>query len=218
MSLVDRAPARYALPRCGMAARYSERYSTEKQQEKESTIRSVKRLEKWTSVLSRMSIMNIFRFIAVAFLMLILLAAGLFLFGEWQRASLIEKYSHVGKSIKLPSQAEEWSTSSLLEGAEELVCAMDSYGWPEDLKALNEQQKKTLSKTDIPSESGAWYLLFFTVDQVNRIAMLDYSRHHLNQISTSCGDKSSMFLISTVKGPSGRQRRSFVFNQMSASK
>ena len=169
-------------------------------------------------MLSYMSIINVFRWIAVVFLMLILLAAGLFVFGEWQRAALIEKYSYVGKSIKLPSQTGERSTSSLLEGAEELVCAMDSYGWPEDLKALNEQQKKTLSKQDLPSESGAWYLLFFTIDQVNRIAMLDYSEHHLNQVITSCGDKSSMFLISTVKGPSGRQRRSFVFNQMSVSK
>jgi len=154
--------------------------------------------------------MNVFRWTAIVVLMLILLAAGLFLFGEWQRAALIEKYSHIGKSIKLPSQTGEWSTSSLLEGAEELVCAMDSYGWPEDLNALNEQQKKTLSKQDLPSESGAWYLLFFSVDQVKRIAVISYSDYRLQLGGISCGNKLSTFSIkeSSIKG----QNRSFNFN------
>ncbi len=155
--------------------------------------------------------MNVFRLIAVAVLMLIPISAGWFLLNEWQRSALVEKYSHMSKAISLPNRVGVWSTSSLLENEEELVCAMDSYGGAEDLKALNARQKKTLSKTDLPSESGAWYLLFFTADQVNRIALFDYSRHHLNQISISCGDKSSTFSMSIANGSDRRRYRFFIF-------
>jgi len=160
--------------------------------------------------------MNAFRWIAIAMLMLILALAGGFLFGEWQRAALIEKYSHTGKSIKLPSQAGEWSTSSLLEGEDEVVCAMDSYGQLDDLKALNERQRKTLAKTDLPSESGAWYLLFFSVDQVKRIAIIDYSEYHLHQVKASCGDKLSTFSISITNNSNERRYRSIAFNQVAS--
>jgi hypothetical protein len=154
------------------------------------------------------------RWVAIAMLIVILMSAGGFLFEEWQRSTLIAKYSRVGESVKLPNQVGAWSTGLLLGGEEEVACAMDSYGWLENLKALNDRQKKTLSKTDLPSESGAWYLLFFSADQIKRIAMIDYSKYRLDQVSTSCGSKLSTFSISTISSFNEQQYRSFTFDQV----
>ena len=126
---------------------------------------------------------------------MVLIFFGLFLFGEWHHQSLVKSYEQAAEKIDIPSQAKSWSVASLLQSNEVIVCVMDSYGRTEDLSKLSNRQKLSTSKSKLPSESGLWYMLFFSTDHVERIALLPYTNPQFDLVEESCGDSSATFLI-----------------------
>jgi hypothetical protein len=140
---------------------------------------------------------SIYRRLGVLVLMpLALSPIALFLIDEWHRQSLMKKYQQAGTAIELPIQQGSWSVESVLQPNEVIACVIDSYGSADDLPALNGQQKLSIPKSKLPSESGLWYMLFFSIDRVERIASWQDPNYQFDLVEQSCGDISARFLIS----------------------
>lgn len=129
-------------------------------------------------------------------ILLILIPIGFFLFDEWHRQRLLERYEQVAARMKLSSQTSFWRIESLLQPNETIVCVMDSYGRTEDFPELTNRQKLSAPKSKLPSESGLWYMLFFSTGRVERISIWQYTGTQFDSIRQSCGDSSARFLVS----------------------
>ena len=132
----------------------------------------------------------------VVLTLLVFIPIAVFLMDEWHRESLMKKYRQSGTAIELPIQQGSWSVESVLQPNEVIVCVIDSYGSADHLSALNNQQKLSVPKSKLPSESGLWYMLFFSIDRVERIASWQDPNYQFDFVEQSCGDISARFLIS----------------------
>lgn len=132
---------------------------------------------------------------ALVLLLLALTPIALFLFDEWQREHLLKNYQQTANLMKLPSQPSLWSIQSILQSNEVIVCVMDSYGRTDDFSELSSQQKLSAPKSKLPSQSGLWYMLFFSTSGVERVALWDYENFKLDFIESSCGNSFARFSI-----------------------
>jgi hypothetical protein len=144
--------------------------------------------------------------VAIAILLIPAIPAGLFLFDEWQRATLLRAYSLAAASTNLPSQPGVWSTAHILQSKEVMACVLNAYGRAEDLPKLNAKQKASLPKLKLPSEDGTWYLLVFSEHQIERVALYPLDTSNLVFADDSCGGPTSSFSISPRPvSPAGRE-------------
>jgi hypothetical protein len=138
---------------------------------------------------------QIFLWIVVTILLLTSVPVALFLFEEWQREKLLHIYSSAAASENFPMQSGVWDTKQLLQSNEVLACVIGSYGSAEDLIELNTRQKMSLPKSKLPSQDGSWYLLYFSEQQVERIALHPGIKSNVAFANQSCGDQASNFSI-----------------------
>jgi hypothetical protein len=110
--------------------------------------------------------------VALLLIAFLLITSGLFFYQERRRVSLIENYEKNATYIFSLDLRNETKANALFKAEEILVCALSSYSSSNSIVALNEKQKQSLPKTDLPSQDLSWYLLFFKVDSISRIALI----------------------------------------------
>lgn len=95
-----------------------------------------------------------------------------FLANEQTRARLLDSYAPPEALISDLLAVETLGLQSLLRSNESLVCALGSYGSAEHLTRLTPMQQSSIPKSKLPSEDGAWYLMFFSAAKAERIYLI----------------------------------------------
>lgn len=110
--------------------------------------------------------------------MLFLVTTGLavsFIRSEQNRSKIIESYLPPENIFKSLTDNKDVPINNVFMQDEILACAFNSYGRPEDLKKLNSNQSMSISKSSLPSEDMAWYLIFFNKNSATRIYLINTS-------------------------------------------
>lgn len=131
---------------------------------------------------------------------LILLVAFLFFvfwFGETKRKQLITAYQAPQAFLDDILSKGGGAVSAIMKNNERVVCAIDGYGRVDSLSALNDRQKLSLPKDNLPSEDLAWYLIFFTNDSVSRIYLIDDVKlaGNVDGPGKECVDREGQFFV-----------------------
>jgi hypothetical protein len=121
---------------------------------------------------------------------------GSFLISEWHREILLKQYTPSEEVLMILRSTGTKSASTLLRDNEIMVCALGSYGRTDELNDLTETQKVSLQKDSIPSEDGAWYLLYFTESSISRIFLIDSGPSGIEIEGGHCVRRAEFFTVS----------------------
>jgi hypothetical protein len=121
---------------------------------------------------------------------------------EIRREYLFQKYLPSEHQVRALSMAGNFPISSIMQAGEVKVCSMNSYSRPDELTDLTEKQKQSLSKSETPSEDGSWYLLFYSIDKINRVILIRNIKPPILLEAQNCGAANSFFSISEKMDPS----------------
>jgi hypothetical protein len=103
---------------------------------------------------------------------LILLGGSLFLYEEMSRNRLLKSYEPSKEMIENIRSKGGGRIERLMDSKEVLACALGGYGSAGDLLELNDAQRNATPKSILPSEDGAWYLIFFSTLRPERIYLI----------------------------------------------
>jgi len=94
-------------------------------------------------------------------------------YGEKERQDLMRDYQVPQIFLARIIYLQKMPVKKLMEPGEVLVCAVGGYGSVEGIKELNEEQRRSTPKDRLPSESGLWYLIFFSETKSTRIYLIE---------------------------------------------
>jgi hypothetical protein len=116
---------------------------------------------------------------------LLIAAAAPFLiiwYGEKGRQDLMRDYQVPQIFLARVLALQQMPVKKLFEPGETLVCAVHSYAGVEGVEELNEKQRRSTPKDQLPSEDGIWYLIFFSETRSTRIYLIESAA--INGITT----------------------------------
>ncbi len=147
----------------------------------------------------------------VFFLTLFFIGVANFIFEESQRTALIERYRAPSQLINFLKKSDSGKIGDLLAADEILVCSLNSYADANSLTLLNEKQRESIPKTDLPSEDMMWYLIFFDAEKSTRIFLFEkYGNDGFSPKSTGCFKREGVYKIVTKK-TSSQQYQEIIF-------
>lgn len=153
-------------------------------------------------------------FAAIMGVMLLAAVISVFIFwhGERARYQLLTAYQVPPEFLNDIFARGSGSVSEILSLNENVICAIGGYGNVDSLVLLNEKQRTSIPKANLPSEDLTWYLLFFSNDSVSRIYLMESATlgGNVGATGAGCVDREGRFVI--LKTPSANGGSQFVFN------
>lgn len=148
---------------------------------------------------------NLVWLVALVGVILVVAAAGQFFFSEWRREQLLRQYAPDSALLEAVRKVGVHDLSTILRGSETVVCSLGGYGRVDDLAGLNSSQKESAPKSNLPSEDATWYLLFFSSDRLNRVAVFsNYGERGVLPEGDRCVSGDSRFVVKPGDEPTMR--------------